>query len=94
MELLDKHEINVSKLIKKKIGILNHDKQIKIDQALKKNKIEESMKFIRKTYGDPLIVAYKYDDIFDLNNNSVKPIDKAITSNKVQDIIMYNISPL
>lgn len=60
MELLDRNEINIGKLIKRKIGILNHQNQVKIENALQKIVVDPSQ-FIRKSFGDPQIRAYKTD---------------------------------
>ncbi len=60
MELIDKNEINIDKVIKRKIGILNNHNQIKIENALQKINVDPSQ-FIRKSFGDPQIRAYKTD---------------------------------
>lgn len=60
MEFLDKNDINIDKVIKRKIGILNHQNQVKIESALQKIKVDPSQ-FIRKSFGDPQIIAYKTD---------------------------------
>lgn len=60
MELLDKNDINIDRLIKKKIGILNHQIQVKIEGALQRIKVDPSQ-YIRKSFEDPQIRAYKTD---------------------------------
>lgn len=61
MELLvDKNEINIDKVIKRKMGIISHQSQVKIENALQKINVDPSQ-FIRKSYGDPQIIAYKED---------------------------------
>jgi hypothetical protein len=69
MELIFKNDINIQKVIKKKIGILNHHNQVKIENALQKIKVDPSQ-FIRKSFGDPQIIAHK---IYPFVNEHKKP---------------------
>ncbi len=69
MELLDKNDINIDKVIKRKLGILNHQNQVKIESALQRIKVDPSQ-FIRKSFGDPQIKAYQTDPFA---NDHIKP---------------------
>ncbi len=70
MEFIDNNEIKLNKIIKRKIGSYSHKIQNKIESALQKIEHEAAV-YIRKSFGDPQIIEYKSDFLFE--NENKKP---------------------